>query len=81
MDSANQIQSNTLFRPLPLNRFQNNLASHYQRTSEFVDEQFSELKSQTNNEKKNETLEVESTKTRDTRIRPAGLGKMVDMYI
>ncbi|MEW6234437.1 MAG: hypothetical protein AB1656_03530 [Candidatus Omnitrophota bacterium] len=74
------IQSTSLFRPIPTNRLQSNLASHYNRTSEFVDARFNELIDLPDDldskmAKKNAEIQEDTA-----RLKPFGLGRLLDIY-
>lgn len=78
-------QSATLFRPVPPSTLQSNLAQHYQRTSEFVRDSFSQFREgeaasgapdSTTDSRPGESRRSES----DDRIRPYGMGTNVDLY-
>lgn len=79
--NANAIQSTSLFRPEPLNKLQSNLASHYERTSQYVDKQFQEMAEPT--ETTTQKLLKSKSESEDSipRLNPIGLGQVVDLYI
>ena len=78
--NAASIQSTSLFRPVPTNRLQSNLASHYNRTSEFVDARFNELNAMP--ETLNSKTAEKNTESQDgnARLKPFGLGRLMDIY-
>lgn len=79
-------QPTSLFRPVPPSTLQTNLAQHYQRTSDFVSDRFDDIRSSEGNRtqatsptRESEASERDRTSDSD-RIRPYGMGTMVDLY-
>ncbi len=73
----------SLFRPTPLTRTQATLAGFYGKTSEFVQEQFESIRSQTREggpQGLNPTTETGIDEQR-TAIRPEGVGELLDIFI
>jgi hypothetical protein len=84
MEPSSVGQNMSLFRPSPPSVLQSNLAEYYQRTSEFVKEQFGELKrpSVQESERNGATTFTDDSNEENTppRIKPLGLGANFDIY-
>lgn len=78
MDS---ITNSTLFHPVTMNSLQGDLARYYERTSEYVGEQFQELMTHSVEDPKSKATAQTETKEAKPRLRPKGLGNMIDMFI
>ncbi|MFB3785817.1 MAG: hypothetical protein ACE15F_05550 [bacterium] len=74
--------STSLFRPVPVNQLQQNLAQFYERTSSFVQEQFHEMAelSQYGHPPVKHPSEDES-RSAAPRLNPQGLGTLLDIRI
>ena len=73
-------QTTTLFRPVPVNKLQRNLAYFYERTSKFVEEQFKELMESSLPENRKTSDNPSGTSEESSRIKPQGLGTLFDIY-
>ena len=73
--------STTLFRPVPVSKLQKNLASFYERTSRFVDEQFRELVDGAAPEKSAASAAQTDHQEEVTQLKPPGLGALIDIYV
>lgn len=74
----------SLFRPVPASELQQNLAEHFQRTADFVDENFQAMRETSAKKVESETPEPESPQKRASlreRIRPVGLGSQLDIFV
>ncbi|HOJ61876.1 MAG TPA: hypothetical protein PK878_16455 [bacterium] len=84
LDSISQpaAWSTSLFRPVPVNQLQQNLAQFYERTSSFVQEQFQEMAelAQYGNHSSKTKRESE-TRTAPPRLNPQGLGTFLDIRV
>lgn len=79
---ANSPFNNSIFRPQPLSTLQNNLAQYYERTSEFVDEQFKELAEAPGESPRRRNAVQESERNENLpRLQPKGMGKLVDIRV
>ena len=83
VDTAVNHLSNTtsLFRPVPASRLQSNLAQYYERTSEFVNEQFEKFMDETPSEKKQSRVNTSNDDGEQIKLQPKGIGAHVDLYI
>ncbi|MDP8244793.1 MAG: hypothetical protein P9L94_11970 [Candidatus Hinthialibacter antarcticus] len=78
------LQSTSLFRPVPASQLQQNLAEHFQRTADFVDENFQEMREATAKKVESDAPKLEEPQQRASlreRIRPAGLGAQLDIFV
>lgn len=84
METSSVGQKLSLFRPAPPSMLQSNLAEYYQRTSEFVKEQFGELKRSPIQETERKSAHSHGVDADDEiappRIKPLGLGANFDIY-
>lgn len=77
-------RSASLFKPVPASQLQQNLAEHFQRTADFVDENFQEMRDATTQKLESDSPEQEQPQKRASlreRIRPAGLGARLDIFV
>ena len=78
------IRGAALFKPVPASQLQQNLAEHFQRTADFVDENFQAMRDTTteklDSEKPEENQPQRGASLRE-RIRPAGLGARLDIFV
>ncbi len=78
------VKSPSLFRPVPASELQQNLAEHFQRTAEFVDENFQAVRNTSAQKASENVTETEPQEKRSLlrdRIRPAGLGGRLDIFV
>jgi len=78
--NASSIQSSSLFQPVPTNRLQSNLASHYNRTSEFVDARFNELIAMPDALDSKSAEKNAEPQDGTARLKPFGLGRLLDIF-
>jgi len=75
-------ETQSLFRPIPTNRLQSNLAFFYQRTSQFVEDQFQEMLASNGLEPKTKGKETqEASREENPRLRPKGIGHLIDILV
>lgn len=79
------LRSASLFQPVPASQLQQNLAEHFQRTADFVDENFQEMRDATTQKLEADSPEQEQPTKKGAslreRIRPAGLGARLDIFV
>ena len=74
--------STTLFRPIPVNQLQQNLAQFYERTSSFVQDQFQEMAELSQyGSPPQKTKREEDSRFESPRLNPQGLGTLLDIRI
>jgi hypothetical protein len=73
--------STSLFRPRPVTELQNNLAQFYERTSRFVNDQFSDMMENKSPEMKKTKSQNLPADTEGPRLNPKGMGTIVDILV
>ncbi len=75
--------ANSLFRPVPLSKLQQNLAQFYEKTSNYVNEHFHEMaapgEAGTSSTKK--LFSEESETSEYPRLNPHGVGQFIDIRV
>ncbi|MBD3267144.1 hypothetical protein GF373_10785 [bacterium] len=77
---SNQTPGTTLFRPTPASTLQNNLAQFYEKTSQFVDEQFRDMSEVPEHPKRSLVQMDVDENSEKPRLNPTGIGAKVDLY-
>ncbi len=79
------IDSTSLFRPVPMNKLQQNLSQFYQKTSSFVNDQFKQLIESDEDISMKPRKKLFSPSELDDeerpRLNPQGLGRYVDIRV
>lgn len=75
--------NNLLYRPIPTNQLQQNLAHFYERTSSFVQDQLNEMFDQRTNESSSNPPRHHQPAAEDGRskLNPRGMGTLIDIYV
>jgi hypothetical protein len=85
MDPISNQLSNTanLYRPVPMNKLQQNLSQYYDKTSGFVEKQFREMFAAEGEESlpKRKLYASDSEDSQEPRLNPQGVGQYVDIWI
>jgi len=71
--------SATLFRPVPMNKLQQNLSQHYQKTSGFINEKFNEMMEADNSSESSTKRIFAPTEGDEPRLNPQGMGQLIDI--
>ena len=77
------IGTTSLFRPVPANSVQQNLAGFYGKTHEFVQEKFDGIREQVGSELGRRSNPVSEVGIDDSpsAIRPLGVGELLDVFV
>ena len=79
---ANQINNtNSLYRPVPSNQLQQNLAHFYERTSSFVQDQLNEMFDTNGSEHSQQKNKPSAEEEGHSRLNPRGMGTLIDIYV
>ncbi len=78
---SNQLTNSTsLYRPVPMNKLQQNLSEHYQKTSGFINEKFKEMLEMDDAGKSASKRNFSSLEGNDEpRLNPQGMGQLIDI--
>ncbi len=77
---SNQLSTTSLYKPTPASELQSNLAHFYQRTSNFVDEQFEKMIEDSDEVIPTTTRRSQESHSDAPRLNPQGMGTLVDLY-